>query len=184
MKFYNEVVIVNAKARQNISERDLASKANISRETLRSVLNGSESVSVENLKSVYLALGITPTVNVLFRQDTTEDVSKLVADGGDWKIHYFNLVDDFRRTKDISILSVPPSPKLSIELKALLASIVCALSHETGNTIPDWANTTIWLKYPWFVAGIENLKASGILESPIWFRRNNIFVLENFLSRV
>jgi hypothetical protein len=40
------------------------------------------------------------------------------------------------------------------------------------------------LEEPWFVTGIENLKAMAIVESPVFFRRRLIFVLENFLSRV
>lgn len=39
------------------------------------------------------------------------------------------------------------------------------------------------LPEPWFVAGVENLKATALVESPLPFRRNNIFVLGNFLSR-
>jgi hypothetical protein len=39
------------------------------------------------------------------------------------------------------------------------------------------------LSEPWFVSGMENLKASALLESPLPFRRNNVFVLGNFLSR-
>jgi hypothetical protein len=37
---------------------------------------------------------------------------------------------------------------------------------------------------PWFVAGMENLKAIAVAESPLRFRIRKIFVLENFLSRV
>lgn len=37
---------------------------------------------------------------------------------------------------------------------------------------------------PWFVAGMENLKAIALAESPLRFRLRKIFVLENFLSRV
>jgi hypothetical protein len=39
------------------------------------------------------------------------------------------------------------------------------------------------LPAPWFVAGVENLKASALVESPVQFRRNNVFVLGNFLAR-
>jgi hypothetical protein len=39
------------------------------------------------------------------------------------------------------------------------------------------------LPRPWFVAGVENLKATALVESPLPFRRNNVFVLGNFLSR-
>jgi hypothetical protein len=33
------------------------------------------------------------------------------------------------------------------------------------------------------VAGRESLKAMALVESPVWFRRRNIFVLGNFLDR-
>jgi hypothetical protein len=39
-------------------------------------------------------------------------------------------------------------------------------------------------KDPWFVSGMENLKAITLVESPLHFRRRKIFVLGNFLSRV
>ena len=39
------------------------------------------------------------------------------------------------------------------------------------------------LATPWFVAGVENLKALALVESPTHFRKRNIFVLGNFLSR-
>ncbi len=55
---------------------------------------------------------------------------------------------------------------------------------ELDISVPDWASSFMWLKFPWFVSGIVHLKASAILESPVEFRGNNIFVLGNFLSRV
>lgn len=39
------------------------------------------------------------------------------------------------------------------------------------------------LKDPWFVTGIENLKAIAIVESPVFFRRRKIFTLQNFPGR-
>ena len=38
-------------------------------------------------------------------------------------------------------------------------------------------------KPPWFVSGMENLKAIALAESPLRFRIRKIFVLSNFLSR-
>jgi hypothetical protein len=65
----------------------------------------------------------------------------------------------------------------------LSASIVDALCHEQGVEAPDWPSAVGVLPDPWFVSGTENLKASALLESPVRFRRRNIFVLSNFLSR-
>jgi hypothetical protein len=100
-----------------------------------------------------------------------------------WKIHFFNLVDDYNRTKDISLFLDEPDAASDERLKALISSIVCTLCENDNIKPPAWAFKCQWLKKPWFVSGIEDLKAMAILESPIYFRRNNIWVLENFLSR-
>ncbi len=57
---------------------------------------------------------------------------------------------------------------------------VCA---EVSLPSPGWCCGVEALDSPWFVAGIENLKASALIESPVRFRKRNIFVLANFLDR-
>jgi len=54
---------------------------------------------------------------------------------------------------------------------------------ELGVESPPWAMRSYYLPEPWFVSEVESLKAMAIQESPLFFRRNNIFVLDNFLSR-
>jgi hypothetical protein len=49
---------------------------------------------------------------------------------------------------------------------------------------PQWTWDIPSCKEPWFVSGVENLKAIALAESPVFFRRRKIFVLENFLQRV
>lgn len=94
-----------------------------------------------------------------------------------------NLVDEFRRTLDPRLLLLPPVRDLALELKALLASIVMSLCGEAGMNVPGWARKRHPLPTPWFVAEVESLKAMALVESPLPFRRNNIFVLDNFLQR-
>jgi hypothetical protein len=48
---------------------------------------------------------------------------------------------------------------------------------------PNWIWNIPSCKEPWFVSGYENLKAISLVESPAFFRRRKIFVLENFLYR-
>ncbi len=100
-----------------------------------------------------------------------------------WKIHFMNFVDEFRRTLDTRLLLLPPPNSLSIELRALLSSIVLMLCEEAEVAAPQWARKRVDLERPWFVSETESLKASALLESPLAFRRNNIFVLSNFLER-
>lgn len=100
-----------------------------------------------------------------------------------WKVHLFDFVDRFRTDPAPALLRTPPAPELDAQLAALLASTVDTLCHEQGWNEPDWSTSAGSLPQPWFVSGVENLKATALLESPVHFRRRNIFVLENFLAR-
>jgi len=188
-RMYNRKLIQAIKNRNKISERDLASRSGVSRGTLRAVLRGSNGVSIGNLDSIFTTLGIKTSDYSLPLKNapsefSTAVVSFQVASDQLWKVHYFNLVDTFRATLDMSLLVLPPVTHTPLRLKALLASIVCSLANEVDQVAPDWARNPYFLDDPWFVSGIENLKASAIQESPVWFRRNNIFVLSNFMNRV
>lgn len=58
------------------------------------------------------------------------------------------------------------------------------LCDELGLEPPAWLAAVPASPLPWFVAGMENLKAIALAERPLRFRIRRIFVLENFLSRV
>ena len=73
--------------------------------------------------------------------------------------------------------------ELDARLQALCASVTEALCRELSMAPPAWCAGIPALDAPWFVAGIENLKAMALVESPAWFRARRIFVLDNFLSR-
>jgi hypothetical protein len=64
------------------------------------------------------------------------------------------------------------------------AAMIEYLCHEQGLEVPNWVLSVPACQHPWFVAGIENLKAIALVESPLEFRIRKIFVLENFLDRV
>lgn len=100
----------------------------------------------------------------------------------DWR-EFFDAVDDVRRTRSFAPLKRLFSRSRRTREKALLNSTACALAAELGEQPPWWAVHALVLDEPWFVSGVENLKASALVESPIHFRRNNVFVLGNFLSR-
>jgi hypothetical protein len=100
----------------------------------------------------------------------------------DW-VPFFNAVDEVRRSRNFAVLKRLYSRSRRTRERALLNATACALAAEFGGAPPWWAMRPLFLPDPWFVAGIENLKASALVESPVQFRRNNIFVLGNFLSR-
>ncbi|MEO8061629.1 MAG: hypothetical protein ABI821_02665 [Pseudomonadota bacterium] len=101
----------------------------------------------------------------------------------DW-VPFFDAVDEVRRSRRFEALKRLYSRSRRTRERALINSTACALAAELGESPPWWATRPLFLSEPWFVSGVENLKASALVESPTSFRRNNVFVLGNFLSRV
>lgn len=109
----------------------------------------------------------------------------ILEDGdGSWKGWLFEFVDDFRRQPSSTLIEAPPPVALPERLRCLMASTVEALCAERGLAMPAWCGEVGALPHPWFVAEMENLKASALVEAPVFFRKRNVFVLGNFLSRV
>jgi len=100
----------------------------------------------------------------------------------DWVVALMDFVDDFRfyRNPDALMDRFPLSDE---KLDAMLASTAEYLCGETGLEPPQWVEDVPVVSQPWFVSGLESLKAIALVESPVQFRRRKIFVLENFLSR-
>lgn len=103
--------------------------------------------------------------------------------GENWRIPFMEFVDDFRRMKNPGIIEKPFELDDS-RMDSLLASTIEFLCDELQIEIPSWVWDIPECKDPWFVSGVENLKAIAIAESPAYFRRRKIFVMSNFLSRV
>lgn len=118
------------------------------------------------------------------RSVTAEQTKKAMAEAGEfWVVPLMDFVDDLRRSRDPEAIRIP-FPCDDERLDAILASTIEALCSELGMETPDWVWDVPSCRHPWFVSGIENLKAICIAESPASFRRRKIFVLEKFLSRV
>jgi hypothetical protein len=115
---------------------------------------------------------------------TLQEVKKQAGlDPKNWSIFLMDFVDDFRYYKNPAAIAEPLHPADS-QLDALLASTAEYLCDELGLQVPTWLADVPACKTPWFVSGMENLKAIALAESPLRFRIRKIFVLENFLSRV
>ena len=93
-----------------------------------------------------------------------------------------DFVDDFRRRRDLAAISEPFSLEHE-RFDAMAASTAERLCDEIGAPPPSWRADVPACTHPWFVSGLESLKAIAIVESPARFRVRKIFVLENFLSR-
>ncbi len=67
---------------------------------------------------------------------------------------------------------------------AYLAAVAEHLARRFGLPLPQWVEEPYrFLTKPFFAGGMENLKAILLVESPLAFRRRQIFVSANALSR-
>lgn len=184
--------LVQSRKRLHWSQRELARKASIAYKSLQLIENGRHNPEVVTLGKLARALGYSPKV---FREyveaffaslpDAVEIFSRRIHLEGEisWKIHLFDFVDAFRATKDLNLIQRPPYASLEQRLCALIASTVETLCQEMGIPSPSWCDGIGVLSQPWFVVNLNTLKATALVESPIHFRKRNIFVLENFLKR-
>jgi len=100
-----------------------------------------------------------------------------------WKIPLMDFVDDFRRNKNPAAIR-ERFVMDNEQIDAVLASVIESLCDEMKIEIPAWLESIPACRQPYFVAGIEDLKATAIVESPVRFRLRKVFVMENFLQRV
>ena len=67
---------------------------------------------------------------------------------------------------------------------AYWAAMAETLCREAGLAPPAWTESPrCFLSRPWFAGGMESLKAVLLAESPVAFRRRNLFVSADALSR-
>lgn len=103
-----------------------------------------------------------------------------------------DFLDDFRQrcaTPEEKLALVGEAPErigdgAHAEVNAYLASVAETLCREASLDPPCWTEAPeYYLPRPWFAGGLESLKAILIAESPVAFRRRNLFVSANALSR-
>lgn len=178
--------------RQGLSQRELARKAGIAYKTLQLLESGRHDPRWSTLVRIASALGrraelqeaATSSLLGPTGDSISEISSRIVEEGEDsWRLWLFNFVDAFERRPDRRWVVEAPDPRVPHPVLALLASTVEFLCRKHGISVPWWCAGVPPLSRPWFVAGIENLKAAALAESPAQFRRRNIFVLSNFLER-
>ncbi len=112
-------------------------------------------------------------------KETKESIEK---DSENWALYLMNFVDDFRYFKDSKSIANGFSYTME-KIDPLLASTVEYLCDENGLEWPEWTSKIPACEDPFFVSGIENLKAIALAESPLVYRIRKIFVLGNFLER-
>ena len=107
-----------------------------------------------------------------------QEIKYLLADF----IDEFNRADDAKKREMVK--SFPLKNVKEKRYAAYIAAAVEELCFTNNIEIPDWVfDKKYRLKEPYFVGGLESIKAFLIVESPVSFRRRNIFVSENVLKR-
>ncbi len=104
-------------------------------------------------------------------------------DEPNWRIYLMDFVDDFRRQKSLDQVA-EPFILAGDRMDSLLASTAESLCDEMSIGVPFWLSEIPACRDPYFVSGLDGLKAFALLQSPLRFRIRKIFVLENFLFRV
>jgi transcriptional regulator with XRE-family HTH domain len=175
-----------------MSQRGLAGKAGVSFRTIQLLEGGGHDWRVSTLDKVARALGIPGRAveravrRSLGREpDSVADISERIGlEGGtSWTVHLFNFVDAFRRRPRPELIADPPDPETPERIRGLIASTVETLCDGAGLAAPGWCAAIGPLAAPWFVSGVESLKALALVQSPVHFRKRNLFVLDNFLDR-
>lgn len=104
-----------------------------------------------------------------------------------------DLLDDFRlrcTTPEEKIALVREMPlwldaETHADCNAFLAAVSETLCREASLPPPAWTESPLcYLHRPWLAGGLETLKALLLVESPVAFRRRNLFVSANALVRV
>ncbi|MCK5801487.1 MAG: helix-turn-helix transcriptional regulator [Lentisphaeria bacterium] len=178
---------------RGLSQRSLARCAGVSFRALQMIEAGQTDPRLSSLVKIASALG-TPDQAVpteLARlisehPDSAINISRKISleSEASWKLWLFEFVDTFRRCPSEALVASPPIRETSDRIRAMLTSTVEVLCQEASMQAPWWCGGIDALISPWFVTGVENLKATALVESPPHFRKRNIFVLGNFLMRV
>lgn len=175
---------------RGLSQRQLARRAGLSYKTVQLLERGGHDPRWSTLAKLAGVLGLAgPEVLVAARaagghRSAGETAERIAAEGEDsWKLRLFEFVDAFRRAPESAMVERAPGPSVGRRVLALIAATVESLCAAQGLPAPWWCAGVPPLSEPWFVAGVESLKAAALAESPVHFRRRNIFVLGNFLSR-
>ena len=167
---------------KNLGINVVAEASGLNKSTISRYVSHERAYSLENFEKVQLAVQLIERKSLRGRTSAHEATQRVLA-GEDWRISYFDFVDSLLATKSELLLIERPSDGLDIKSLALICSIVMQLCYELHIHPPDWAQLSLELETPWFVSKFKSLRAMSLIDSPIFFKRNNIFVGGDFLQR-
>jgi len=153
---------------RGLSQRALASRVGLSFKGLQLLEQPGHDPKLGTLQKVVRSLGLPSSglIRVLegyltLHPDSVSAAAlRIPEDGLDpWRIHLFHFVDAFRASRDPELIRSAPPDSLDPRLRCLTASTVESLCQERAGPPPGWCLGIGPLPDPWFVAGVENLKA-------------------------
>lgn len=173
--------ILNRKIKQ-LGIVPVAEQAGLNKSTIFRYVHGDRDYSLENFDKVTTAVEIIERKK-LRGLTSAREATERVAAGENWQIAYFDFVDSFLFAKNQLLVSRRPVDGLNLKSLALICSIVMQLCEENKVQPPEWAKLSLELDEPWFITKFKSLRAICLVQSPVFFKRNNIFVGEDFLKR-
>lgn len=115
------------------------------------------------------------------------DVSEQVHTWEDFRVHFYDWLDDFYRfpAHRERMVQDEIAPLFDQRIAAFIAAAVHHLCMRHHLPVPQWVyKDCYYLPDPWFYPPELNLRAIEIVESPAAFRDRNIFTFANVLERV
>lgn len=177
----SRTVTLNKKIR-GLGINAIAKASGLNKSTISRYVNGQREYSFENFGKVEAAVNRL-LKNELRGRTSVFEATRRVLEGEDWRIPYFDFVDSFLATRNELLWADRPVDGLDLRSLALICSIVMQLADEMKVPAPEWAKMSLALDEPWFVSKFKSLRAISLVESPVFFKRNNIFVGDDFLKR-
>lgn len=174
-----------AELNQKIKQFGISSvsrSSGLNKSTISRYVSGAREYSLANFEKIQNAVNAIEAATLRGRTSARE-ASQQVVFGEDWRIAYFDFVDSFLATKSTLLLKDKPVDGLDLKHLALLCSMVMQLCEDTKTPAPAWARLHLELDRPWFLSKFDGLRAICLVDSPIFFKRNNIFVGDDFLKR-
>ena len=127
------------------------------------------------------------------RPGSLAEVARLVNQGTPSVMAVCEFLDEFYAADPLVkplMLADEPEPlqlkddREAIVKNAYFSAVAEMLAYRHGITAPSWIfQKKFFLENPWFATDIQGLWPLLLAESPVFFRRRNLFVSANALSR-
>lgn len=122
----------------------------------------------------------------VYRPPSIREVSLRIRSRGDFRIEFYDWLDDFYRfpAERERMVKDEIAPLFDRRLEAFMAAAVHHLCMRHNISVPSWVNDDRYcLKEPWFYPAEVSVRAIQFVESPAAFRARNIFTFANVLER-